>query len=304
MATIGIAMAGYKPNPKYFSLQLQSLIDQEFQDWNCVITFDSSVGEATQDPRVQVCLKDKRFRVLENERRLKVTKNFERAIVEVMTPETKAIAFADQDDIWDRRKLKLQWSQLQTCPPLSLVHCDMKLLREVNGNDQIENVSVWKAEWRTVGLSSPEHMVVRNLVTGMAALFDADLARKFPVIPEDIWHDHWFAIQAGVHGGVYSTPERLVAYRQHGSNDTGIGNPLGFLRHLRPRDLPAKARKKFALYESHKNHINQSNQRAVFREESPVDLAWKAAKSIPREFNLAKHCAGLALGSLLSKLRL
>jgi hypothetical protein len=51
---VAIALAAYKPKPRFFSQQLQSLVDQTHQNWVCVITFDSSMREALKPKHKEV----------------------------------------------------------------------------------------------------------------------------------------------------------------------------------------------------------------------------------------------------------
>ena len=54
-------------------------------------------------------------------------------------------------------------------------------------------------------------------------LMDAELARRYPIIPDAIiYHDYWFALSAAAHGGVYALKAPLYYYRLHDDNLAGV----------------------------------------------------------------------------------
>lgn len=224
---IGIALAAYEPDPKYFSIQLRSIKEQTLRDWICVITLDSSLANHRADPLLSEFFADARFIWLENEHRLGHKKNFEKAIQETLKYNVAAVACSDQDDLWYPEKLERFYEALRAHAPLSLVHCDMHVLEKESINKE---QTVWELEKRGVIHVAPEQLIVRNVVAGCAMLFDAELARRFPIIPEGAeYHDHWYALVASFYGGVHSIREPLYAYRQHGGNVVGVTPFVGVL---------------------------------------------------------------------------
>lgn len=216
---IGIALAAYQPDLEPFAQQLSSIQSQSYPHWVCVIRFDSPLDETLSQPQIRPFLADSRFVWRENSTRLGHKKNFERAIQDCVELLVDWIACSDQDDIWYPNKLELCLKELKLRPKLSLVHSDMHVLR----GTQIESQTAWVTEKRGVHNSKPRHFFVRNIVAGCSMLFDAELARKFPNIPDGVeYHDWWYALVASYHGGVYSISQPLYAYRQHALNEVGI----------------------------------------------------------------------------------
>jgi len=219
LTKIGIALAAYKPHPDYFYEQLLSIRNQEYQNWNCIVTLDSPVKDLRKMPKLESFLTDSKFIWIENEVRLGAKKNFEKAIQKVLDLHVDAIACADQDDIWFPNKLAVCLDFYKELPSLSLVHSDMNLLIA----DKISYETAWKLEKRGVKNSRPRHFIVRNMVAGCSMLFDANLARRFPVIPDGVhYHDHWYPYLAARYGRVVPIPKALYAYRQHGNNELGV----------------------------------------------------------------------------------
>jgi hypothetical protein len=211
---VGVALATYEPDGAMLTAQLQSLIDQTHTRWVCHITCDSPVLPLfTEEPRILWHM---------NPSRLGHARNFERALqLCASDPDVGAIAFCDQDDIWMPQKLEKSLALLGRCPPLSLVHCDLTPFGEgVTGTE-----TLWSLERRVVDGAMPLTEMIRCTVNATAALFDAELARRFPSFPEGVGHhDQWLAVLAAAHGGIHPLPESLVMYRQHGKNVSGI-NP-------------------------------------------------------------------------------
>jgi hypothetical protein len=224
--SIGIAMAVYRPDPAHFREQLHSIQDQTWRDWICVMTADSPLAEIRGAPGMEPFLRDERFVWIENASRRGAIKNFEDATAEVLKRGVDAIAFADQDDIWLPEKLALQRERLLESGPLSLVHCDAKVLYDADGS--VDSRSLWEYMDRDVRFRALHNLFVQNLGSGNCVLMDADLARRFPRLPPDeVFHDHWYNAVASVHGGLHAMPERLVLYRQHGANVSGVSHYRG-----------------------------------------------------------------------------
>jgi hypothetical protein len=218
-ALVAIALAAYKPKPRFFSQQLQSLVDQTHQNWVCIITFDSSMREALKNPSMKKFKKDKRFVWHQNSHQLGLVRNFERAMGLTLAYQPDAIAFCDQDDIWLPAKLQVSIDALNRYPPMSLVHCDA-IVRSGTHTFPFNN---WKEQNPLPRMASVRHLLLRNTVAGASALFDAKLARVARTIPQlsDLYHDGWLALAAALNGGVYPIDEKLYVYRQHSGNVLG-----------------------------------------------------------------------------------
>jgi hypothetical protein len=216
---IGIALAAYEPNPKYFSKQLESIQKQSFSHWICVVTFDSPVHDILNHPSIEPFKSDERFLFIENASRLGHKKNFEKALRELLSFELDAIAFSDQDDVWYPEKLKTAAESLSNQPRHSLVHSDMHLLSEQGLGPE----TAWCLERRGVTNVETHHLLVRNVVAGCALLMDVQLAKNFPNIPDGVeFHDHWYALVASNQGKVIPIMTPLYAYRQHGNNVVAV----------------------------------------------------------------------------------
>jgi hypothetical protein len=220
---IGIALASYLPHPDFFLKQLESIEAQTHSDWVCIITSDSPLEETFKHAPLNKFKNHSRFRWHENPQRLGSKKNFERAIQLCLKENVNAVACSDQDDVWYPEKLQRCLEVLVQKPPLSLVHSDMHVLIVDEKGEKLLPGTTWSVESRGVHHCQPQHLLVRNVVAGCAMLFDAEIARRYPHLPEEFdYHDHWYALVASVHGGVYPISEPLFAYRQHDRNELGV----------------------------------------------------------------------------------
>lgn len=215
---IGISMAIFEPNLGYLYDQLNSLQRQSYPEWFCLITSDSSISNIVEDERFYTFFSDHRFRWIENERRLGVKKNFEFCVKNLIEEEVDAIAFSDQDDIWKEEKLEILIHKLRKSGKMSVVHSDLDVIyhgRSIGRAWRIENRATDKNDFRS--------LIMCNSVTGCSMIMDAELARKYPTIPDSFdFHDHWFAVMASLHGGVHPLEEALMEYRIHDGNLVGI----------------------------------------------------------------------------------
>jgi hypothetical protein len=216
---VGIALAVYKPAIAQFIEQLGSIRSQTYSNWFCVLTLDSPLAELKGESDLSSFFTDKRFLWSENSARLGFKNNFKHAIELALDHEAEMIACSDQDDVWYPEKLEKCVITLKTKAPLSVVHSDMDLL--VQGKKLTQ--SAWEIERRGVDNATPGSLILRNVATGASMLMDAELPRKYPIIPAEIdFHDYWYALAASFHGGVHPIHERLYSYRQHDLNVVGV----------------------------------------------------------------------------------
>jgi glycosyltransferase involved in cell wall biosynthesis len=312
---IGIALAVYKPQSEFFEKQLQSLLDQTYQDWFCVITTDSPLSDIFKNEKINPFKNHLKFRWRENAEKLGVTKNFEKAIQLCLKENAEAIACADQDDIWYPSKIAMSVEEFQRHPPIRLVHTDMHLLyQNEKGEEVIGKETGWQAERRGVQHVQPRHFLIRNVVAGCSMLFDAGLAGKYPEIPKEFYHpDYWYPFLASVYGKVYPLYEPTYAYRQHKENALGI-SPYKGIFYTAPQSNGMDTLKKLRrVYFKSYDLV-----RAAIREKVPVSFFSKfpitsfdlglsffltgfyyLCSPLERDVPLARACFARALGKAL-----
>ncbi len=136
------------------------------------------------------------------------------------------IMFCDQDDVWLPEKVEKSLRAIQEAEdeygretPL-LLHCD---LRVVDKNLKLLSPSMWRFQHLNAQKAcSFEKLLVQNVVTGCAAVFNRALARKVPHVPDEaVMHDWFLALAASAYGRVIPLPEALLLYRRHEANTLG-----------------------------------------------------------------------------------
>lgn len=213
MALVSIALATYN-GEKFLSEQVESILNQSFQDFEIVIHDDCST-DATYDLLCQFAKKDSRIILKRNKHNLGFVKNF-KTIIDDCSGEY--IAFSDQDDIWEIKHLEILLSTIGSkdvaCGNALLVDQDNHSLgftmREVVGmQNEIESDRIC---WR---------LFFDNFVQGSAMLVRKELCEKYLPVPDVVkFHDYWLALVASLNNGVVYTPEIILRYRQHGNNVT------------------------------------------------------------------------------------
>jgi hypothetical protein len=218
---IGIALAAYQPHENYFFRQLESIQGQSHTDWVCCVQFDSPIEAIKKSPQFGRFFGDPRFKWTENPKSLGHLKNFEGAIQAVLAQKADAVACCDQDDVWYPKKLEILLAELNRIGSLGLAFCDMNLIDQ---SGKVSEKTAWEIEYRGVQHVGSFDLMVRNVVPGTGMLMDAELARKYPSIPEAArFHDHWYPLVAAAAGQVpRPIHQPLYAYRIHGSNVVGV----------------------------------------------------------------------------------
>jgi glycosyltransferase involved in cell wall biosynthesis len=159
-----------------------------------------------------------------NEARLGTSKNFERAI---RLAEGEIIALADQDDVWDRRKLGLLESMFSRRPSLGLVFTDAELVDETlspAGGTLWEAVGFGAARQKLMSAGRGlEVLLANNVVTGATMAFRARY--RDPILPMptegSLYHDGWIALIVAALAEIGFIGEPLIKYRQHRAQQMG-----------------------------------------------------------------------------------
>ena len=155
--------------------------------------------------------------------------NFDKAL---QNCECDYVFFADQDDYWEKNKIK------------TIIH----YLKSENACMAFSNAMITDGElnpvgvslWKTVGFDPSEKITVytkqdkrfvdelikHNVVTGMTMCITSEL-RSFvlPLFSKGI-HDKWLSLLAAYFGRIVAVNQKLVLYRQHGSNVVGTKRSL------------------------------------------------------------------------------
>ncbi|MBI3672824.1 MAG: hypothetical protein HY245_05275 [Rhizobiales bacterium] len=227
---IAVVLAVHQPDPAHLREQLDSIVGQEDVKVNLHAVID---GDEAGDAAIRAMLAVAKAQILVNPARLGIRRTFAEglraALADSEAPTLRAYCFADQDDIWQPRKLSLSLAELE-CSGASLVHCDARLLA---AGGQVVDSSLHRHEGREEGNSLLDHLLL-NTVTGMTAMLTPQTARLALRLMDEIGsvmlHDHVAACAAAAIGSVRHLDLALVDYRQHEGNYMGAAPAPGWIR--------------------------------------------------------------------------
>lgn len=221
---VTICMATYNPNIDLFKKQINSIINQSYQNWICIINDDCSIM-SLYDEMNEIIKKDKRFIIRRNETNLGFYRNFEQCLSYV-SKDTKYVALSDQDDLWYENKLEACLNAFDE--NTSLVYSDMKIVTE---NGQVLSNTYW--ENRKNHYKNLEPLILANTITGAASVFKSSLLEKILPFPErvgDSYHDWWVGLCSYMDGNIKYINEPLYDYVQHSLNIIGQSESISLLK--------------------------------------------------------------------------
>jgi hypothetical protein len=214
---VAICMATYLPDEALFRRQVQSILDQDYGNWICLVSDDASPPQQRRMIR-RVLARDPRFRLIEHDANVGFYHNFERCLEQVPA-EAAFVALADQDDYWYPHKLSSCLEYLTGTT--QLVYSDMRI---VGRDGQQRSDTFWTGRTNHYRTADLDLLALANTVTGAACLFRASLLKRalpFPPRYGDAYHDKWLALMAVLEGGIQYIDAPLYDYVQHGDNVLG-----------------------------------------------------------------------------------
>lgn len=220
-APIEVLLATWNGGP-YLEPLLQSIRAQTLPPQRLLVRDDGS-SDGTAQRLQQLALQWPDWLILlPAGKRLGSTGNFAALLAASTAP---YLALADQDDLWDPRKLErnlellLQMEASRPAPIPVLVHSDLRL---IDGQGQPIAPSFLRHQRLNPSHCSSDALVLQNVVTGCSCLFNRPLLdRALPFPTAVTQHDHWLALVASRCGLIGMCPEPLLSYRQHGRNAIG-----------------------------------------------------------------------------------
>jgi len=220
---IQILLATYN-GEKYIREQLESLLSQDFKDWEVLIHDDGS-QDCTVDIVKRYCEKyPNKFFLLEDQVRFGNSRDNFSYLLEKSSSEY--VMFCDQDDVWLPHKVAKTYSamlslesKLSTSIPC-VVHSDLEIV-----DHDLCQISPSMFRYQGLYTDTPNLLesLAKNSVTGCTMMLNSS-ARKvsLPISTKAVMHDWWIAAKVIKHGGsIQWINEPLIKYRQHSSNAVG-----------------------------------------------------------------------------------
>lgn len=221
---VDILMATYN-GAKHINRQLNSLLEQTYQNWHLWVQDDGSADGTVDLIRAFITAHPGKATLVENHPHPKgASTNFFSLLHFAQRP---YVFFCDQDDLWYPDKIEKTLYMLKQGEkekgknlPL-LVHTDLRVV-----DDNMEEIApsfmaYQKLQQRPATLPQ---LLCQNNITGCTMAVNRALVQKMytGAIPQGIlMHDWWLGIGAAAFGHIYYLPQSTMAYCQHGENEVG-----------------------------------------------------------------------------------
>ena len=207
-SSLSIVMCTYN-GAAFVEAQVQSILAQTYPFVELVIVDDASTDQ-TYALLQQFATTDTRIRLLQNSTNIGYNANFEKAI---RYSSGAYIAFADQDDIWEKEKLALMMEAIE--PSTALIYCD-----SVRFSDTIPTNPQPNKKNRRIEGTNPMLLAMFNTVSGHASIMRRSALMPLLPFPKDVYYDWWMALHATISGGIQFLPFIGVYQRMHTQNIT------------------------------------------------------------------------------------
>lgn len=218
MKKILVLMSTYNGD-KYLKEQLDSILSQEEVEVHCLIRDDGS-NDYTQKVIQEYCLKNSRIKLVKGNN-IGWAKSFYELVEMSRFSQFDYYAFADQDDVWETKKLKIAIEKLDSLKAnRPLLYCsNLKIVDEnlnwVSEKYMFDKVYIGK-----------ERSLVENFSVGCTQVFNNKMKELFlQYKPQHLHaHDYWMYLIATFIGEVIYDNNAYIRYRQHNTNVHGAGN--------------------------------------------------------------------------------
>jgi len=252
--SIVILMPVYLPRPEHFQAQVQSLAQQQFGDFVCVVSHDGPTNETRVDEIVGV-LPDERFEFKFTERRLGSYGHIEQ-LINSDAQRRPFFAFCDQDDVWLPQRLSN-----------GLEHMSDAEVSAVSANGQIVDDDLAPIKNRTTfswfghSVENQRYRFLLNQMTGASMLCRADRFRECAPFPANLGkavHDHWAYLTASATGRIVLDSRVSWLYRQHDNNQIGASASRGLARRVASGGLKAMSIARIRMSTGHDEVLLQA----------------------------------------------
>ncbi len=205
MTEISVCIATFN-GEKYIRDQISSILGQLSQGDEIIITDDGSTDNTLE---ILEDFKDPRIKIHQNKNRLGPVYNFENALSKASN---QYIFLADQDDIWNERKIKTFKSYLSD---YDVVVSDCSV---VDNDLNITNPSFYALRKSGKGLFKN---FFQNSYLGCCMAFHRQVLKKaLPFPPQLPMHDIWIGLVTELFFKSIFIEDKLILFRRHHLNAT------------------------------------------------------------------------------------
>ena len=218
---IHILLATYN-GASYIRQQLDSIFTQSCDEFKLYVSDDNSTDETYNILKEYESRYPEKMFISRSENRLGAAANF---LALLKNCDAEYIMFADQDDVWDKRKIEYSLKCMKSMEakygkytPL-LIHSDLSVVDEELRILNKSLASFLKINAKRKRLS---YLLVENVVTGSTVMINKALKTKVNLSDKCFMHDWWLALTATCFGKIGYINMPLNLYRQHRDNVLGV----------------------------------------------------------------------------------
>lgn len=251
---------------KYIQEQLNSILNQSVKVDEILICDDQSTDStvAIINTFVEAYPEIIQFQI--NSKNLRVNKNFEKAL---SLSSGDYIFLSDQDDVWEKDKVKQTLEIFQQNPTAQGVFSDAHLIDD-EGNKR-ESKGLWNnVLFLEDKIDNPKELFgyisnIRNMVTGATLCIKKETKDFIFPFPDSkaMYHDEWIALILAAKGTLFYTKEKLISYRVHASQQIGVIKPSVLkennlvIESIIDKKYPKKFHYLYLIYKSYFRNYNK-----------------------------------------------
>lgn len=217
---VSVAMATYN-GEKYIRQQLKSILNQSIKVDEIIVVDDNSDDKTIEVIKKMNCPK---IHIYINNKNVGYVENFYKAIA---LTRGKYVFLADQDDIWEKEKVKLTLSELQkskknmaVCTSFSLIDQNGVPITDIE-HYRVNNFVL--QNHKDVEELTLNRLVFGNVVQGCTYCVRREAIDVYLKIHNtEVIHDYQLMLISAAMGKVKYLNKPLIRYRLHGNNAVGF----------------------------------------------------------------------------------
>lgn len=197
---------------QYISQQIESILNQDFKEFNLIICDDQSTDETVEIIKNYMS-KDSRISLYINEQNLGYNQNFMKLINLSTAP---FFSIADQDDIWNPNQLNDLYEVIVK-KDVDIVYGESSYIDQFN--HEVSN----RAYVRHIDVKAPYLLFEDNIIPGRNMLVNARLKKTLfpvPALSRTFIYDWYLAFKAVENHGIYYIDQTINQYRIHTNSVT------------------------------------------------------------------------------------
>lgn len=215
---VDILLATYKTNIEYLKKQIDSILNQTFENIKLIISDDNSNEPKLKEILEEYAKKDKRIELYFQEKNLGYIKNFE-FLLKKSTAEY--IMFSDHDDIWYPNKIEESLKEIElTGADLVYVNC-----KQIDKDGKVIHKNYFKYKNMPLINGKNKLAISRYVGIGCSQIFTKDVKDKMLPFTDNVMAHDWLAgFIANENRGIAYIDKSLFDYRLHETNVFGGRN--------------------------------------------------------------------------------